>query len=103
MDLPTIISVYFGLLLVGVLLSGLIGFYFSRKLNSNLKGFIVLITLSVLLFASSIWWFHITSTAAFIGTISWLSYIGMVVILYPIYLMLAWFLIQKVNKNYLFQ
>ncbi|WEG14545.1 hypothetical protein PU629_09370 [Pullulanibacillus sp. KACC 23026] len=99
MSIDTVVNTYFILLLVGAIISFLVGVGLTKKLQSVAKGYFALFGLSLLVLIALVLWFQSASAALYIGTIPWLLDQAVAIIVYPFYLLITWFLLKMIAKR----
>jgi hypothetical protein len=99
MGIDTVVNAYFILLLVGAIISFLVGLGLMKKIRSLGKGYFALVTLSLIILIALVLWFQLASAKLSIGTIPWLFDQAIVIIFYPFYLIITWFLLKKIKKK----
>lgn len=99
MGIDYLVNEYFILLLVGGLISFFVGFGFMEKFKSHGIGVFLLFILSLFSLIILVLWFQTASATLLIGTIPWLFDQAIAIILYPVYLTIAWFTLKRLYKK----
>lgn len=101
LDIQTIANLYVVFLLVAALISSILGFFITKKLKNYKKGFISLLICSGILIIIIIKWFDTASRSVYMGTLPWLFNIVLAIILYLVYLVIAWFTLKRISKKFI--
>ncbi|MFB7304128.1 hypothetical protein [Heyndrickxia sporothermodurans] len=97
MDIQKIVDLYY--ILLGVIAVGslIIGYLVIKIFKSHKLGFCLILISSIFSLYFLIKWFAGASSEVFIGTIPWIFNMGFAILIYPIYLFLAWILTKKIK------
>lgn len=99
MDIQTVVNLFFIFLLVVSVVSFFAGFAIMQKSKNLKNGYFSMFGLSLLLFILLFRWFQSAGSELFLGTIPWLFNQALAIILYIIYLIVAWFILKRINKR----
>lgn len=99
MGIELVVNTFFILLLAGAVISFVVGLGFMTKLQSLGKGYFALVSLSIIVLMALLLWFQSASANLSIGTIPWLIDQAVAILVYPVYLIICWFLLKKMSKK----
>ncbi|KGP90807.1 hypothetical protein N780_03695 [Pontibacillus chungwhensis BH030062] len=89
---------YFYLGVLGVI-SFLGGLLAVKKWRSITSGFWVMVGMSVLFLVFLFRWFQTPASEAYMGTIPWLFNQALAIILYGVWIIIAWFALKRFGKK----
>lgn len=95
MDENLILNLYFIFLVAAAVLSMVIAWIVTKVSESLFVGFSSIVVVSLLLLLFIVGWFQSMTEGASAQTIHWLFSYGLVLLLYPAYLFMNWFILKR--------
>ncbi|MER2008204.1 MAG: hypothetical protein ABS939_12215 [Psychrobacillus sp.] len=99
MDIQTVMNIFFIILLVIGIISFFSGFAIMTISKNHKNGFFFMFVLSLILLLFLLEWFQSVGSEVFLATIPWLLNQAFAIILYILYLIVAWFILKRLNKR----
>lgn len=97
MDENLILNLYFIFLVAAAVLSMVIAWIVTKVSESLFVGFSSIVVVSLLLLLFIVGWFQSMTHGLTAETIHWLFSYGLVLLLYPAYLFMNWFILKRVR------
>lgn len=98
MDIQTVVNIFFIILLVIGIISFFSGFAIMKISKNHKNGFFFMFVLSLILLLFLLDWFQSVGSEVFLATIPWLLNQAIAIFLYVLYLIVAWFVLKRINK-----
>ncbi|WP_033543793.1 hypothetical protein [Planococcus sp. CAU13] len=95
MDVDTVLNWYIFLLVAAAVLCMVMAWFVTRVSENLVIGFISIFIASLLCLMLIIGWFQTMTEGAADGNIHWLFSYGLVLLLYPAYLFMNWFVLKR--------
>lgn len=94
-----IVNMFFVILLVVSIISFFTGFFIMKKTKDHKSGFMFMFILSLISLIFLLDWFQSVGSEVFLATIPWILNQALAIFLYLLYLIVAWFVLKRINKR----
>jgi phosphotransferase system glucose/maltose/N-acetylglucosamine-specific IIC component len=98
-DVQKIANLFLIFVLVAAVLALIIGLFVSIRTSNHKKGFFGTLIASLVFLIGIVSWYDKASSNVFMGTLPWILNVVAVILVWPIYLIIIYFVFKKITKD----